>query len=303
MNYTILLSLLFFTFTLQAELFFTPQMIRSHLKGYTDEEIQLIHKDLDVVRSVCFEGTYNIEPLFYLASAGAPGARKTTILERFVANHPEYQMGVYLDPDPRTLKYMVHTYYARSLTPLLISQSEDYDQVIKNGYKKWRGASNYIVLNLLEEAFGKGCSIIHGTTLTGGHIPNFLAKLKENDFKVILLLCSCPDQLRYDAVNYRNRVVRFYQSSPEDALSKGLLFPQKMEAYFAHADQLYFFWSDSLFAPERLAGIWQKGKLEVLDPDAMKSFIDKYELDRSTLKETGISIPAFEKFILSPGAL
>jgi hypothetical protein len=283
--------------TLHAELFFTPDMISSHLKNYSEEEVQLLNKDLNVVRSVCLDGTQNAQTRFYLATAGGPGARKTTILEKFVASHPEYQEGVYLDPDPRTLRYMAHTYYARSLNPLTISTSESYDQVIQNGYNKWRYGSNYIVLSLLEEAFQMGRSIIYGTTSTGSHIHNFFSKLKENNYQIVLLLCSCPDPLRFEAVEYRNKVVRFYQSSPEDAVAKAILFPQKMETYFIYGDLLYFYWSDSLFAPERLAGTWHNGNLEIHDSEAMQLFIDKYEADRSTLAEKGEFIPSFNELI------
>lgn len=285
-------------FGLQAELFFTPQMISSHLKTYTEEEIELIEKDLGVVRSVCLEGTRNADTRFYLATAGAPGARKTTILEKFVAAHPEYQDGVYIDPDPRTLRFMVHTYYAKSLNPFVVSSTESYDQVIQNAYNKWRAGSNYIVLTLFEEAVALGRSVIYGTTSTGGHTPSFLAKLKENGYQIALLLCSCPDDVRREAVEYRNSVVRFYQSSPEDAVSKGKFFPQRMDAYFAHADVLYFYWSDSLMAPERLAAIWQNGKLEILDSEAMQRFVDKYEADRAALAAEGQTIPPFNSFLL-----
>lgn len=284
---------------LEAELFFTPQMISSHLKGYSEEEVQLLSKDLGVVRSVCLDGKENTETRFYLATAGGPGARKTTILEKFVSIHPEYQGGVYLDPDPRTLKFMVHTYYARSLSPLISSTTNNYDQVIKNAYEKWRSGSNYIVLSLLEESFAAGRSIIYGTTSTGGHIPSFFAKLKENNYEIVLLLCSCSDDVRYNAVDYRNRVVRFYQSSPEDAVGKGTLFPQRMSSYFAYADQMYFYWSDGLFTPERLAGIWRNGKMEVYDNEAMQQFVDKYEKDRIALQETGIAIPSFDSYLLN----
>jgi len=282
---------------LQAEFFFTPQMISSHLKGYTDKEIELINKDLSVVRSICLNDTHNAKNRFYLATAGALGSRKTTILEKFVAAHPEYQEGVYLDPDPRTLRFMAHTYYAQSLTPLAISQANDYDQVIKNAYEKWRGASNYIVLSLFEEAIAAGRSVIYGTTSTGAHIPSFLTKLKENGYRVALLLCSCPDALRYEAIDYRNKVVRFYQSSPEDAVAKGKLFPQRMGAYFAHADLLYFYWSDDLTSPERLAGIWQSGKLKIHDAEAMQRFVEKYEADRLALAAEGETIPSFESYL------
>jgi len=284
---------------LQAELFFTPEMISSHLKTYTEEEIQLIKKDLSVVRNICFDGLQKADTCFYLATAGAPGARKTTILERFVAAHPEYQNGVYLDPDPRALKLMVHT-YIQSLTPLQISQTEDYNQVIRNAYEKWRGGSNYIALSLFEEAVQTGHSVIYGTTSTGPHTPAFLAKLKENGYKIVLLLCSCPDSLRYKAVDYRNQVVRFYQSSPEDAVAKGKFFPQRMGAYFAYADLIYLYWSDALFSPERLAAVWQNGKLEIRDSEAMQLFVGQYEADRTLLAAEGQTIPAFDSYLLKP---
>ena len=76
MKHILLFFALFSCIHLHAELFFTPQMISSHLKGYTDEEIQLLKKDLNVVRSVCLEGTQNTESRFYLATAGGPGAVK-----------------------------------------------------------------------------------------------------------------------------------------------------------------------------------------------------------------------------------
>jgi hypothetical protein len=282
--------------SLQAELFFTPKMISSHLKDYSEEELRLIEKDLTVVRSVCLDGTKNSNGRFYLATAGGPGSRKTTILEKFLSSHSEFQDGVYLDPDPRTLRYMVHTYYAQSLTPLAIAASSGYDQVIKNGYEKWRGASNYIVLSLLEEAFAMGRSIVYGTTSTGIHMADFFAKLKQNDYKIVLLLCSCPDDVRYEAVDYRNKVVRFYQSSPEDAVGKGLLFPQRMGVYFSHADLIYIYWSDSLMGPERLAAVWSQGQLEIYDSEAMDRFVAKYEQDRLALEAKGQMIPAFESY-------
>lgn len=282
---------------LSAELFFTQEMISTHLKPYTENEIKLLEKDLGIVRSICLDNSENTEPPFYLATAGAPGSRKTTILEKFIKDHPDYQGGVYLDPDTRTLKFMSHTYYAQSLTPLLISQIGDYNEVIKSAYNKWRAGSNYISLTLFEEAVAMGRSIIYGTTSTGGHIANFFANLKEKGYQIVLLLCSAEDNLRYKAVDYRNQVVRFYQSSPEDAVAKGKFFPQRMSAYFDYADLIYFYWSDDLFSSERLAAIWQDGKLEIQDSEAMNRFIEKYEADRISLASEGETIPTFESYL------
>jgi len=297
MNMRTLISACLCSLSLQGELFFTPEMLAKHLEPYTEKEVELIQKDLQVVRSVCLDDTHSSKERFYLATAGAPGARKTTILEKFVAAHPEYQDGVYLDFDPRALRFMVHTYYAQSLNSLVISQTKDYDLVIKNAYEKWRAASNYIALKLFEEAVADGKSVVFGTTSTGSHIPKFFAKLKENDYKIVLLLCSCPDQLRKEAVTYRNDVVRFYQSAPEEVISKGKFFPQRMGAYFDYADLMYFYWSDDLLSDERLAAVWQDGKLDVLDPEGMDLFIAKYEADRIALKDEGIEIPSFEQYL------
>lgn len=278
-------------------LFFTPQMLGKHLEIYTDREVDLIKKDLEVIRGICFENSRPTNSRFYLATAGAPGARKTTILEKFIETHPEYQMGVYVDPDARALRFMVHTYYAQSLTPLAISKTSDYGQVIKNAYHKWRPGSNYISLTLFEEAAAKGLSIIHGTTLTGTHIPTFFAKLKENGYQIVLLLCSCSDNFRQKAIEYRNQVVRFYQSSPEEAIAKGKFFSQKIGTYFAYADLIYFYWSDDLFTPECLAAVWQKGALKIHDKDAMERFVEKYEMDREALAFQGKILPPFKNYL------
>lgn len=297
----LMVALSFACASAHAEFFFTPDMI--HLESYTEEEIHLIQKDLKTVRSICLEDTENTETPFFLATAGAPGSRKTTILERFIASHPEVQGGVYLDSDTRTLKYMGHTYYARSLSPFVIAQSDDYMQVIRNAYNKWHYAADYIMVNLFEEAVASGRSITFGVTSTGAQVPRFLAKMKKAGYKIILLVCSCSDELRREAIEYRNNVVRFYQSSPEDALAKGKLFPQRIWAYFAYADVLYFYWSDELFAPERLAAIWRNGELDILDPEAMQRFIDKYEADRAVLAQEGQTIPSIESYFRANGSL
>lgn len=283
--------------TLNANLFFDSQRISTLLNEYSDKEVNLIKKDLSVVRSVCFENTTAKNPPIYLATAGAPGAGKTTILERFLYSHPEYKEAAYLDPDARSLKFMVHTYHALSMNSLIISNTDQFDKVIKNAYDKWRAGSNYIALTLIEEAFNHGYSVAHGTTSTGAHVPDLFTKLKENGYQIVLLLCSSPDDFRYDSIDYRNKVIRFYQSAPEDALNKGVYFAQRMSSYFAHADKIYFYWNENLETPEKLAAIWENGEFEIYDQTSLNSFINKYEKDRLSLKEKGSNIPSFQSFL------
>lgn len=280
----------------EGPLFFSTQMIETHLSGYDKEEKTAIMKDLAIVRDVCFSGKHeNPERPFYLATAGAPGARKSTILERFLITHPEYAEGVYTDPDQRALKFMVHTYYTRSLNALANASHEKYQMVQKAAYEKWRGASNYIALIVLEEAFQGRFNVIHGSTSTGGHIPLFFEKLKKAGYSLNLILCSCEDSLRAETVNYRCEEQKIYQSTPEDALSKGKFFAQKMEHYFQWADSLYLFWSDALLTPERLAATYINKTLTIHDQEAYSNFVSKYERDRQAFHLEGIEIPSWKE--------
>jgi len=49
----------------------------------------------------------------------------------------------------------------------------------------------------------------------------------------------------------------------------------------------------------RLAAVWQNGKLDIRDSEAMERFIDKYEADRAALAVEGQIIPAFNSYILN----
>ncbi len=282
-------------------LYFSPQMRGSHLTSYNQEEIGAIEKDLAVVRSVCFSeaklGNSSQKPV-YIATAGGPGARKSTILERFLSQNPHYSTVVYLDPDPRSLKYMVHTYYSRSLCPLAVSGNPDYSISQKNAYEKWRGGSNYITLTLMEEAFANKRDIAHGTTSTGEHVSSFFSKLKEADYEVVLLICSCEDSFRYNAIKYRNAEQRFYQSTPEDAVAKGKMFPRRMPAYFTYADVIYLYWSDDLSTEEKCAAVFSDGKLKIFDEMAYGKFVQKYEADRANFLTEGVQLPSWKEVTL-----
>lgn len=278
--------------------FFSPSMASSCLSSYTEQEQEEIKKDLLIVRNICLNPCVCADQKqFYLATAGGPGSRKSTILERFLRAHAEFAHGSYLDPDQRALRFMVHTYYKTSLNALAVAEQEEYIDVRKQAYEKWRGASNYITNTLLEECFKDRKSIIHGTTATGEHVEGFFKKLKGLGYDITLLLCSCEDELRAQAVSYRNQEQRFYQATPEDAVSKGKAFPTRMPTYFALADTLYLFWSDNLFHKERLGAILKDGKISVVDQDALSLFISKYQKDRETLLSKGKEIPSWQELL------
>ncbi len=278
--------------------FFSPQEIHTHVKNYTPEEMLLIEKDLAVVKSICFEnGKEGQKKPRYLATAGAPCSGASAILERFLREYPQYANSIYLDPDQRGLKFMSHTYHCRSLNAFESAQEIDFSLVTKKAYEKWRGASNYITLCLLEEAFGLRYNIVHGTTSTGEHIPAFFKRVKEKKYDIVLLICSCENSLRRKALSCRVNEQKFYQVTLEDVVSKAKLFTLRMPTYFAFADVLYLFWNDDLFLKERLAAVLEKGSCQVKDEEALQQFIRKYEEDRKALKQEGRELPAWEALL------
>jgi len=281
-------------------LFFSPQMRSSHLKDYSLQEKEAIEKDLQVVRSVCWtlvpEAKMERKPL-YLATGGAPGSRKTTILERHMEKEFASFPLVYVDPDQRGLKFMVHTYYNRSLCAKVLAESTHYIEAAQRAYEKWRGSSNYIAVTLLEQAFAQRRDIAHGTTLTGDHVPAFLSKVREAGYEIVLLLCSSEDSFREQAVRYRNEEQKFYQSTPEDVVGKWKAFPQKMSTFFAFGDQLYLFWSDDLETPERLAAILTYGHIKVCDQEALDCFMQKFARDRDLLLQEGKQVPSWKELV------
>ena len=278
--------------------FFSPSIINPLKASYSPDELADVEKDLHIVRDICFSQpqTTSNRP-FFLATAGGPGARKSTILERFVDKHPEFSNGIYLDPDQRALRFMAHTYYRRSLNALATASNGDYSIVRKQAYEKWRDASNYITLTLMEEALHSHRSIVYGTTATGGHVEAFFKKLHLSGYDLTLLLCSCDDTTRADSVSCRNNEQKFYQCTPEDAVSKGKAFATRMPIFFGQANTLYLFWSDSVKQPERLAAILRNGSLEVVDTQAFDLFVCKYNTDREALSKEGQTLPSWEDLV------
>ena len=271
------------------------------LVSYSEEERVAIQKDHVVIEKICFEGKSprSSSPL-YLATAGAPGARKSTILEHLLREDPRFSRAVYLDPDQRALKWMIHTFYSCSLTADAVSRYEQYPMLQKAAYDKWRAGSNYIANSILEKALRGHYDIAHGTTMTGPFVSRLLSLMKDEGYYITLALCSCEDRVRFDAIQYRNEVQGFYQTDPHDVVKKGLLFPKKVPFYFEYADELRLFWSEGFDAKEKLAALFSQKGIKILDQEAYDHFVDKYERDRVQLNlEEKLDLPKWVVLVKS----
>ncbi|MDE3046483.1 MAG: hypothetical protein KGJ02_07555 [Verrucomicrobiota bacterium] len=273
-------------------LFYSQKAIEENLKMYNDSEKAALQKDLENVRKSWFSEVRDSLPKpLYLASAGAPGSAKTSIMERFMQDNGLTTKTVYIDPDQRALKLLTNTYQAE-LKRIVNSPSE-----IKNAYDKWKGGSKYITLTLLEEAFTQKKSIAHGADLTTDDTAKFLSKVKDAGYDIMLLLCSADDEFRQKTIQFKNDVEQFFNINPTDEVNKSKYFTQQMPTYFTYANTLYLYWSNELGTSEHVAAILQNGNVQVVNMDAMNHFVQKYEADRAVLAKEGKKIPAWDELV------
>lgn len=230
---------------------FERKFIESFLNGYSEGEKTKIKKDLEIIKTMTFDtATPSSERPIYLATAGGPGAAKTTTLEAFLAEH-KLENYVYADPDQVSLKNMIFT-YRKSLTNIDFALATSNHAALKKAYDKWRGASNYICHEMLQIAFGNNdgagpkYSVAHGTTSTSPYIASLYQKVKALGYRVVLLLCYSEDETRKQAVSQREKEQAFVQTDPSDVISKGADFSKRFDVYFNYADEIYFYWNDEL---------------------------------------------------------
>lgn len=271
-----------------------PNFIQmGHVKSYTAEERGTIQKDLSNIDRLIFSGKKPSKDPVYVATAGAPGACKTTILENFLTQKA-FKNTVYVDPDARSLRFMAHTYLSQSLSFYTISTKESYAQAQRDAYTHWRGASNYIAITLLNKAFDGGYNIAHGTTSTSPAVEKIYKTLKDKGYSIHLILCGAPDKARFDAVAHRSKIQANYQSTPEDALNKGDLFPQRFPVYFQYGDVITFYWTHHFTEGNQKVAQLDRDGLKIFHKEGFSQFEKKYENDRKRLK---MNLPSLKNLI------
>ena len=143
------------------------------IEPYNPSELSRKEKDANQIweRIIAQNPTQNRK---IFATAGAPGAGKTSLKEQILKKH--YQVGInyaYIDPDAVCLKQMDSSYQAdvgAGIAQLTNeNQQGEYSctkekEIRKEAYEYWRPASNavnhFILGNLLKEGYG----IFFGTT-------------------------------------------------------------------------------------------------------------------------------------------
>lgn len=205
-----------------------------------------------------------------------------------------------IDPDVWCLAFMDNAFhdFMMDLERWNVNTKEGFKNLQKKAYNILRPASNYMTLEMMNEAFLKRYDIVHGTTSTGGTVENICQKMHLVGREIHFLLCAAPDDQREVARKHREDVEKFYQVTPEDVVNKGKLFPQRMGLYFTHGDVLEIFWQEKACTDSVHAAHFENGEIKILNQDAYAAFIDNYARQAADLKrESDIDLPAFDTYI------
>lgn len=249
------------------------KIVDGFLKDYGPEEREAIDKDLSKIEGIFLvvekPVAPNVQPI-YIATVGGPGASKSTILSKLLKDIKEENKDfsyVFSDPDQGALIYM--DAYIKAV------DNSTKKAVLKAAYDKWRGGSNYISNTLLNKAFEGRYNIVHGATSQGTPV-SFYQDLKQKGYKIYLVFCASSDENRVKAIENRENVQHLVQSTPEDARNKADAVYRRFGDYFAAADKVDIYWTDTFSQGSTLAATYVDKKLTIQDQDAFDHFVKDY---------------------------
>lgn len=245
-----------------------------------DELLFHIDQDRDWLFQYCVEPareTYEGEPPIYLATAGAPLAGKSTILD--VVLKEDYPIMGKIDPDVWGMALM-NAYNAYMMSPAMKADPDGFEHAQQRAYNVVRPASNYLTLEMMNYLAMHKLHIAHGTTSTSSGISTLWGNLKSQGYRIDALLCGAEDEMRAEAQQYRSQFQGNHQSTPADVINKGKAFPLRFGDYFSLAHNLEIFWREGVTQTAVHAASYSKGQRIVHDQDAFDKFADKYRRDR-----------------------
>ena len=251
-----------------------PSLITPQIALYANTEKALISADLKNIKAMSLRGIEKEEQPTYYATAGAPGAAKSTILETFI--HDGRINAVYVDPDRVALRAMINT-YGRHLSAYAAAKMPHYCDLRNEAYAKWRGGSQYIASHILNASARKSLSIAHGTTSTADGVKHLYANLKKQGYQIVLLLCGATDEQRLKNIQHRQHEQGITQETDADVIRKGKAFPGRFQDYFTHANKIYIYWTENLKEGSVLAAVFSpETSLVVKNKPALERFIETH---------------------------
>lgn len=237
--------------------------MRKLLDKYSPAELQLIYQDFCELREKTFAGA--TKKLDYVVTAGGPGAGKSTVLERLIADGecPDASLDksivrAYIDPDRSCLLRMTRTYKADIASGAKTPQA---------AYEHWREASNFLSNFYLAVALKEGYAIAHGSTMATPYAKNALGAIRNMyNYRVTVVHVTCAEDVRKVSEELR-RKGGVVQCTDQDFKDKQAMFFTLLSDYLNCSDDLLFCYRGS-YDQSAWAAKVEKGSLIVYDAAA-----------------------------------
>lgn len=270
-----------------------PSFIKPFQAKYSRAEKALIAEDMrNIERAVFWGKTPEKKPLF-VATAGGPGACKSTTLETLLNEDPTFKDVAYIDPDTQALRLMINT-YVESLSFYNISKADSFPKAQVDAYMHWREASNYIAFTLFNKGFLKKYSMAYGSPGECPVLETMYKNLKGAGYDIHLIMCYSPLESRLKAISHRSVTQANYQATTEDAINKGRIFLERFPLQFKYGDVLRFYWTTDFKNGSKEVARIEHNTLTIFDKDGYDAFVAQYTKDRAA---NGNTWPTWEALL------
>ena len=216
---------------------------------YTTDESARLRKDINALnQSILSQNPVNEK--IAVMTAGAPGAGKTTLMKRDLADKAaEGKVYAYICPDDVCLQTMSETYLAE------IEKSDKSKDARQAAYNKWRPGSNASTHLILGDLIRQGYGFYFGTTSSGPATGKFFEFLKQQGYHIRLIYISAPDDVRWGSIQERDKT--FVQTTEQDVREKGDLLPQRInDTFMKYADEIEFYYRVGVHEKATLTATW-----------------------------------------------
>ncbi len=246
-------------------------------------------KDIETVLRIGISEKHDIEGLkgflkpLYIASAGGPGAGKSTALFQYVSSlfNVDVPKEAWHESSLSEAMSKIFTEVPAALVSpdrrgilSLALKNRDEPTSDRAFYLKWRWASNFLSNVALNVAFQNRRNIVHDTTLSGRTALDNLKALKNSGYCLAVFMQGAPLRTREEAADKRNET--FFQSLKGNVTDQDTAFAEKISQIVPLTDLAVIGWRNAANEEAKQVAKIANGTLLVLDEEGFERYCSAY---------------------------